>query len=97
MTPPQRVPFVLRDHTPTIWMEVNRPSLAAAGTSPAELEALLAPFGYRFYLPDYEPALFGGAHVWYTPVTHLDDVDRAEFDIVAVAPRYADRAAMLRG
>jgi FkbM family methyltransferase len=85
------MPELLRTHTPTLWMEINRPSLAAAGTSPAEVEALLAPFGYRFYLPDYEPTLFGGARVWYTPYAHLDDVPRPEFDIVCVAPRYAGR------
>jgi FkbM family methyltransferase len=83
---------LLREHSPTLWMEVNHASLTAAGTSADDLETLLQPFAYRFYLPDYEPALFGGPRVWYTPVAHLRDVARAEFDIIAVAPAYAGRA-----
>lgn len=83
---------LLREHSPTLWMEVNHASLAAAGTSADELEGLLEPYGYRFYLPDYEPTLMGGARVWYTPVAHLRDVARKEFDVVAVAPAFAGRA-----
>ncbi len=85
------MPALLREHTPVIWMEINRPSIAAAGTSPQEIEDLLAPHGYRFYLPDYEPGLFGGPRVWYTEFEHLDDVERPEFDIVCVPPRYGGR------
>ena len=85
------MPALLREHTPILWMEINRPSIAAAGAKPEEIEALLAPFGYRYYLPDYEPGLFGGTRVWYTPFEHFDDVGRAEFDVVCVPPRYGGR------
>ena len=85
------MPALLREHTPILWMEINESSIAAAGATPGEIEELLAPFGYRFYLPDYEPGLFGGARVWYTAYQHLVDVGRAEFDIVCVPPRYGDR------
>ena len=85
------MPALLREHTPVIWMEINRPSIAAAGATPAEIEELLAPFGYRFYLPDYEPGLFGGPRVWYTEYEHLEEVERPEFDIVCVPPRYKAR------
>jgi len=85
----------LDEQTPMLWMEVNRPSLAAAGTSPFEVAALLARLGYRYYLPDFEPTLMGAPCIWYTPVDQLDAVTRAEFDVLAVPPRYAERWAAL--
>lgn len=81
----------LERETPIIWMEVNTPSLEAAGATVDELDAKLAPLGYRFYLPDYDLSLMGSPRVWYTPFERLRDVPRAEFDIVAVPERYADR------
>lgn len=87
----------LERETPIIWMEVNTPSLESAAATVDQLEAKLAPLGYRFYLPDYDLSLMGSPRVWYTPVARLADVPRAEFDIVAVAPRYAERWNVVQG
>lgn len=41
----------LRAFRPIIWMEVNRESLRAADRSSKEMEMLLRPLGYQFFLP----------------------------------------------
>lgn len=88
----------LETHGPTLWMEINATSLAAGGSSPAALDDILLPLGYRvfpmrwtsleyFVLPRrivYSEAKSIAAH----PGGEL-------WDVLLVSPRYMDRVAPL--
>lgn len=77
--------IILAQHRPVLYLEVNPPSLAAAGASPAELGALLAPYGYRFWSTHGEYLGFSRWRAWFTPVPSLADV-REQEDVIGVPP-----------
>lgn len=83
---------LLAEESPTLWLEINRPSLAAAGVSPADIEALLLPHGYRFASPEWDDPFIGRRTLVYHPLESLAERPQKLFDVVAFAPRYASRA-----
>jgi FkbM family methyltransferase len=85
----------LRAHAPIVWMEVNHASLRAANVTTADLEAELAPHGYRFFVAGGDITLLGRPRVRYTPVAHLEDAGHDDFDVVAVPPRHDERWALV--
>jgi FkbM family methyltransferase len=76
---------ILSQHRPVLYLEVNPPSLAAAGASAAELGALLAPYGYRFWSTHGEYLGFSRWRAWFRPVPSLADV-REQEDVIGVPP-----------
>ena len=88
---------LLERETPTLWLEINRTALAAAGTSAADIESMLAPLGYRFAWPEWSDPVIGSASLTYHPLESLNALDRDLFDVIAYAPRYAERAHRILG
>ncbi|NOT34523.1 MAG: FkbM family methyltransferase [Candidatus Eisenbacteria bacterium] len=65
----------------TLWVEVNRASLAAAGSTPGSISEALESAGYRALLPRFSRRL-GLPHVTLEPLRSLDDVPHEVFDVV---------------
>ena len=77
--------FILSRHRPVLYLEVNPPSLAAAGASAAELGDVLAPYGYRFWSTHGEYLGFSRWRAWFTPVPALADL-REQVDVIGLPP-----------
>jgi hypothetical protein len=92
---------VLASHAPIVWMEVNTAALAAAGEAPAALDAVLLPPGYRVFRVDWTEPLLLPRRIHYREAPSIASLVAgaadAEFDVVLVSPRYADRFAAVRG
>jgi len=84
---------VLRETNPTLWIEINRASLAAAGAAPPDIERPLRAAGYslwrirrfrRFVMP----------RLRLEPLTSLSDEPGDVFDVVARRVQAAGREAL---
>lgn len=76
---------ILSQHRPALYLEVNPPSLVAAGSAAAELDDVLTPYGYRFWTTHGEYLGFSRWRAWFTPLTRLADVKEQE-DVIGLPP-----------
>ena len=71
---------------PTMWIEINRGSLAAAGSNTAAIRDLLHQLGFALYLPRRERRL-GVPRVSLAPARDLEQEPASVFDVVACRDR----------
>lgn len=76
---------ILTEHAPLIWMEINPSSLAAAGSSAAELGRILEPFGYRFWRGRGEQRWPRKLRSWFRPCGRLAELSE-DMDVLCVPP-----------
>ncbi len=88
----------LAKHGPTLWMEINATSLAAGGSSPAALDDILLPLGYRVFPMRWTSLEYfiKPRRIIYSEVKSIAAHPGGElWDALLVSPRYMDRVAPL--
>ena len=90
----------LANHGTTLWMEINATSLAAGGSSPAALDDILLPLGYRVFPMRWTSIEYfvRPRRIIYTEAKSIATHPGGElWDVLLVSPQYLDRIAPMLG